>query len=300
MIGLFIIHPARAARAARGSRLRPHAAGLGAPSEQHHPEHAGDGVQLADDERQGRAGDDAAGRQAGRARPHTHRQPVMDHHPMHLHGHTFYVTGTRPAASARPPQPGNTVLVGVAQARDVEFVATHDGDWMLHCHLPHHMMNQMVSMVGPMMTSHRPTRQQPRRRCRSGPSNRCPNAGMFPGYPQDMAMMMDEAVEKPETFGLRKGWTAGMMGMMTLIRVVSPALFEQIAERGARRRGGPYEGAVDASADCWLPARPRRRRRPGTRWPISNASPWSRIPRCRWRPRRPRAPQATPSRPARG
>ena len=24
------------------------------------------------------------------------------------------------------------------------------GDWMLHCHLPHHMMNQMVSMVGPM------------------------------------------------------------------------------------------------------------------------------------------------------
>src|SRR4030095_2952185 len=24
------------------------------------------------------------------------------------------------------------------------------GDWMLHCHLPHHMMNNMVSMVGPM------------------------------------------------------------------------------------------------------------------------------------------------------
>ena len=24
------------------------------------------------------------------------------------------------------------------------------GDWMLHCHLPHHMMNQMVSMVGPL------------------------------------------------------------------------------------------------------------------------------------------------------
>jgi hypothetical protein len=38
----------------------------------------------------------------------------------------------------------------VAQARDIEFDAIHPGDWMLHCHLPHHMMNNMVSMVGPM------------------------------------------------------------------------------------------------------------------------------------------------------
>ncbi len=75
----------------------------------------------------------------------------MDHHPMHLHGHQFYVTGTE---GGRAPEstwyPGNTVLVGVAQARDVEFDAKYEGDWMLHCHLPHHMMNQMVSMVGPM------------------------------------------------------------------------------------------------------------------------------------------------------
>src|SRR5882724_7766936 len=75
----------------------------------------------------------------------------MDHHPMHLHGHTFYVTGTE---AGRIPEsawwPGNTVLVGVAQARDVEFVANNPGDWMLHCHLPHHMMNQMSSTVGRM------------------------------------------------------------------------------------------------------------------------------------------------------
>jgi FtsP/CotA-like multicopper oxidase with cupredoxin domain len=75
----------------------------------------------------------------------------MDHHPMHIHGHTFYVTGTE---GGRIPEtawwPGNTVLVGVAQARDVEFVADNPGDWMLHCHLPHHMMNQMASQVGPM------------------------------------------------------------------------------------------------------------------------------------------------------
>lgn len=75
----------------------------------------------------------------------------MDHHPIHLHGNQFYVTGTE---GGRIPQsawfPGNTVIVGVAQARDVEFDAIHPGDWMLHCHLPHHMMNNMVSMVGPM------------------------------------------------------------------------------------------------------------------------------------------------------
>ena len=75
----------------------------------------------------------------------------MDHHPIHLHGQQFYVTGTE---GGRIPEagwyPGNTVLVGVAQARDIEFEAKYVGDWMLHCHLPHHMMNQMVSMVGPM------------------------------------------------------------------------------------------------------------------------------------------------------
>ena len=75
----------------------------------------------------------------------------MDHHPIHLHGHTFHETGTE---AGRIPEsawrPENTVLVGVAQARDVEFVANNPGAWMVHCHLPHHMMNQMSSTVGPM------------------------------------------------------------------------------------------------------------------------------------------------------
>jgi FtsP/CotA-like multicopper oxidase with cupredoxin domain len=75
----------------------------------------------------------------------------MQHHPMHIHGHTFYVTGTEGGRIAETAWwPGNTVLVGVAQARNVEFVADNPGDWMLHCHLPHHMMNQMASQAGPM------------------------------------------------------------------------------------------------------------------------------------------------------
>jgi hypothetical protein len=75
----------------------------------------------------------------------------IDHHPMHLHGHTFWVTGTE---AGRIPEsawvPANNVLVGVAQAREVEFVANNPGDWVLHCHMFHHMMNHMTVMVGPM------------------------------------------------------------------------------------------------------------------------------------------------------
>ena len=75
----------------------------------------------------------------------------MDHHPIHLHGFTFWETGREGARQQESAWTrGNTTLVGVAQARDIEFVADRPGDWMLHCHLPHHMMNQMASNVGPM------------------------------------------------------------------------------------------------------------------------------------------------------
>ena len=66
----------RRRHAAHRPRLRTHLAGLVAASEQHHPEHDGDGVQLADDQRQVRARDDAARRQARRACAHPQREPV--------------------------------------------------------------------------------------------------------------------------------------------------------------------------------------------------------------------------------
>jgi hypothetical protein len=75
----------------------------------------------------------------------------MDHHPIHLHGFTFWETGREGARQPEAIWPrGNTTLVGVAQARDIEFLADRVGDWMFHCHLPHHMMNQMASNVGPL------------------------------------------------------------------------------------------------------------------------------------------------------
>ena len=44
-------------------------------------------------------------------------------------------------ASAQIPE--TTVLVSVGQTRDIEFVADAPGDWALHCHFSHHVMNQM-------------------------------------------------------------------------------------------------------------------------------------------------------------
>jgi manganese oxidase len=154
----------------------------------------------------------------------------MDHHPIHIHGNQFAVTGTE---GGRIPEaqwhPQNTVLVGVGQARNIEFDAKYIGDWMMHCHMPHHMMNQMVSMAGPMTPSAHAKMMS------------SSNIGLYPmddpakkavpGYPQDMWMPMDQMFDKPETMGLRKGWSGAMMGMMTLVRVLPPQVYDQIMER---------------------------------------------------------------------
>ena len=90
-------------------------------------------------------------RQGDRVRIRLVNFSVIDHHPMHFHGMTFWITGTE---GGRLPVtawiPRNNVLVGVAQAYDIEFVAWNPGDWVLHCHMFHHMMNFMSSMAGSM------------------------------------------------------------------------------------------------------------------------------------------------------
>ena len=46
-----------------------------------------------------------------------------------------------------------------------------------------------------------------------------------------MEMGMDDAVSKPETYGLPVNWSAGMMGMMTVIRVMPDQQYGEIMER---------------------------------------------------------------------
>ncbi|HUQ49151.1 MAG TPA: copper oxidase [Terriglobales bacterium] len=181
----------------------------------------------------------------------------MDHHPIHLHGHTFAVTGSE---GGRQPQalwgPANTVLVGVAQARDIEFNANNPGDWMIHCHLPHHMMNSMMDLMGERMittsalTSRESTEQMQimsatgvQMGAHSGHGASTPGAAKVdpnavPGFPQDafMEMPMDEAVDKPENYGLAQNWSAGMMGMMSLVRVLPPDKYDHIMDLIANRK----------------------------------------------------------------
>jgi hypothetical protein len=52
-----------------------------------------------------------------------------------------------------------------------------------------------------------------------------------------MEMGMDEAVAKPETHGLPENWSAMMMGMMTLVRVLPPDKYEEIMT--LKRQGLP-------------------------------------------------------------
>ena len=69
---------------------------------------------------------------------------AMDHHPIHLHGHYFKITGTDGGQISDSAQrPETTVLVPVGATRDIEFVASEPGDWAMHCHMTHHVMNQM-------------------------------------------------------------------------------------------------------------------------------------------------------------
>ena len=259
---------------------------------------------------------------------------AIDHHPMHLHGLTFFVTGTE-GGRIQPSAwvPGNTVLVAVAQ-REIEFVANNPGDWMLHCHMFHHVMNFMSSMVGPMgghtvegmragqsatggmgIATGGPALSDAygasmgrsmgemtgleRRRgeydghaagdvrqlghARDAPMRRGPGmAGMpgmampadhpspaghgghggmmrdaaaqrVPGYPQgmmDMPMAMtDEQLRKltakRETRGMRSDWYTGLQGLMTVVRVLPPDLYDRVMSGDAEIPAGRASRAMD-------------------------------------------------------
>jgi len=177
----------------------------------------------------------------------------MDHHPIHLHGNTFVVTGSE---AGRQPDtmwgPANTVLVGVAQARDIEFVANNPGDWMLHCHLPHHMMNSMMDLLGErlIITSALSPKQSQEQMGFMAATGLMEHGGdshgaavssdatKVSGFPQDAYMEMNQdsgvgTASKPELHGLPANWTAGMQGMMTLVRVLPSDKYDQIMKMKA-------------------------------------------------------------------
>lgn len=95
---------------------------------------------------------------------------TMSHHAIHLHGHFFKVVATD--GGDIPPSaqwPETTVIVPTGSTRNVEFIADNPGDWALHCHMLHHVMNQMGHGM-PVMVGSKPDEVAKRVR------------GLLPGY----------------------------------------------------------------------------------------------------------------------
>ena len=173
----------------------------------------------------------------------------MQHHPIHLHGHTYWLTGTE---AGRIPEsawvPRNTTLVGVAMVNDFEFVANNPGDWIFHCHMVHHMMNHMTYPAGPAMRPGQTVEEYQAsipdsvdqdlviETKESKDADNMP-AHLTPGYPQKMPGGMDMPPEvmmkimgRREVAGMRKGWQMAVKGLMTSIRVLPHDLYDRVVQ----------------------------------------------------------------------
>ena len=68
----------------------------------------------------------------------------MDSHPIHFHGHRFWVVGTDGGELPKEARwPEVTINVPPGSTRTIEFIADNPGDWAFHCHKNHHAMNVM-------------------------------------------------------------------------------------------------------------------------------------------------------------
>lgn len=75
-------------------------------------------------------------------------------HPFHIHGHQVFITATDGNKIPEQNQiKKNTVLVASGETYDLEFIANNPGIWPLHCHIPHHMSNNMTEPAGGMFTT---------------------------------------------------------------------------------------------------------------------------------------------------
>jgi FtsP/CotA-like multicopper oxidase with cupredoxin domain len=74
---------------------------------------------------------------------------TMSHHAIHLHGYNFKVVATDGGEIPEAGQwPETTVHLPTGSTRTVEFIADEPGDWVLHCHMLHHVMTQMGHSFG--------------------------------------------------------------------------------------------------------------------------------------------------------
>jgi len=70
-------------------------------------------------------------------------------HPMHLHGLPFQIVATDGYPVPEAAQlTKDTISVAPGERYDIEFIASEPGQWLLHCHIPHHITNDGVEPGG--------------------------------------------------------------------------------------------------------------------------------------------------------
>lgn len=75
-------------------------------------------------------------------------------HPIHIHGHQLSVIAsdgnTIPVKNRLLK---STILVASGETWDIQFTANNLGIWPFHCHIPHHMANNLAKSTGGMFTT---------------------------------------------------------------------------------------------------------------------------------------------------
>jgi len=147
MTGLFVVHPRGVPRERRPDRdfaLLLHEWAIEVGAERPDPNEMTDFNLLTFNARAFPGTHPMVAKLGDRVRIRIGNLSAMDHHPIHLHGVSFRITQTDGGPIPETAQwPENSVLVAVGQTRSIEFVADNPGDWALHCHMTHHVMNQM-------------------------------------------------------------------------------------------------------------------------------------------------------------
>ena len=167
---------------------------------------------------------------------------TMTNHPIHIHGHSFHVSGTDGGwVDERAWWPEVSVDCAVGQMRAIEFVAENPGDWAMHCHKSHHTMNAMGHQVRTAIGAN----------VRSSASS---IAKLAPGYmamgAKGMAGMGAMEMKLPEnTLPMMTGdgqfGSIEMGGMFTVLKV-RPSL-----AAGDYRDPGPYRNPPGTVAYEW-------------------------------------------------
>ena len=154
MTGMIVIHPRKAARRVdRDFVLMLHEWRIDPGAQRPNPNEMTEFNVLTMNARAFPGTEPLVARKGDRVRIRIGNLSPMDHHPIHLHGYQFRITETDGGQIPQAAQwPETTVLVPVGSTRTIEFVADEPGDWAMHCHMTHHVMNQMghglPNMVG--------------------------------------------------------------------------------------------------------------------------------------------------------